>query len=288
MGHFGHVLYDRCAALVIRRHIPAAGDGTAPSGASLLSADVEQRATGNGFLSSGTTYLPHGFSSAAVGDFGEGAPAKLLEETGSLAEDSYERVGVDRALAVAADLALLGIRRGATILDVGCSVGTISLLLASIGYHVTGVDSDVVADVQSWHDRGKLQGIRKAVISDRCHLMRADIRRYLASTEERFDVTLLFSVVHHWIEGYGYSGEQQFTRAEVDTTLRGLCARTRSHIYLETPISDEEASMRPDPEGEFVFPAWFLNSHLADRVELIASTVATNAQPRRLYRLDLV
>jgi hypothetical protein len=120
-----------------------------------------------------------------------------------------------------------------------------------------------------------------------CELLRVDVRTHLEETERTYDVALLLSVVHHWLAGYGYTGAATFDRDEVRNTLRELCRRVRSHLYVEIPIEDEIKEMPVDPEGEFLFPGWFLESGLASDVRLVASTIATNGKPRRLWRVDL-
>ena len=237
-------------------------------------------------LRPGTTYLPYGFSPAAVRRYGDGDPARLLEELADR-DGGYERVGVDRALAIAIDLALRAVSPTATILDVGCSVGTISVLLAASGYRVTGIDSDVVARVQDWQEGGTLEAARAGNVAENCRLLQVDLREHLAAEDTVYDVALLLSVVHHWLAGYGYTGVEQFDRDEVRATLHELCDRVRAHIYLEIPIGDEVAEMPPDPHGEFSFPAWFLDSGRATAATLVASTIATNGKPRRLYRVDM-
>ena len=51
------------------------------------------------FLKSGTTYLPYDFSQHALSRFGAGDPAPVVNELSM--DTSYERVGVDRAMAIA-------------------------------------------------------------------------------------------------------------------------------------------------------------------------------------------
>ncbi len=237
------------------------------------------------FLSNGTTYLPFGFTDVALRRFGIGEVAEVVGELAG--GRSYERVGVDRAMAIAIDLAVRGMRSNATILDIGCSVGTIGYLLSQIGYRVTGIDSDVVAEVQEWQDERILDSARSSNSGDNFSFVKADLRDFLDSNDDRFDAALLLSVLHHWLAGYGYTGESPFDRHEVESTLIELCSRVRDCIYLEVPLEDEAVEMPPDPEGEFVFPRWFLDSRQATEVELIASTVATNGKPRRLYRIGL-
>lgn len=237
-------------------------------------------------LRAGTTYLPHRFSREALEHFGFGDFRALLSELDGQGA-SYERVGVDRALAIAVDLALQGAPKDAAILDVGCSVGTIAILLSQIGYQVTGIDSDVVARVQQWQDEAILRGARERWRGSRCRLVQADLRDHLAASQASYDVALLLSVLHHWLPGYGYTGQSSFTRAELGDTLERLCDRVSSFLYIEVPIADELTEMPPDSQGELLFPGWFLERNLARNAEVVASTVATNGKPRRLFRVDL-
>lgn len=235
-----------------------------------------------------TTYLPRDLSEESLRRLGHGDYEPLLAELAAMPPHAYERVGVDRAVAIAVDLALLGTAPDASILDIGCSIGTIAVVLAHLGFQVTGIDSDIVAEVQDWQDPAGLETARRAMSSERCRLLRADAREFLQAAEDTYDVALLLSVLHHWLEGYGYRGVDRFDRTAVDDTLRLLCRRVRSHLYVEVPIGDEAAEMRPDPEGEFLFPGWFQEQGLASSIELVASTIATNGKPRRLYRVDLL
>ncbi len=237
-------------------------------------------------LQPGATYLPSRLSAQALSHFGVGRFDLLLEELRN-SGGKYERVGVDRALAIALDLALLGEPAKLRLLDVGCSVGTISALLASVGHRVDGIDSDVVARVQEWQAPSLLTQMRQAASTDNCHFFNRDLREHLRTSTEVYDAALLLSVVHHWLAGYGYTGQTRFERAEVGDTLRQLCARVRKYLYLEVPIVDEYPEMPPDPEGEYLFPSWFVSAGLATSIELIASTIATNGKPRRLYRIHL-
>jgi SAM-dependent methyltransferase len=237
-------------------------------------------------LRPGTTYLPHDFSDEALRRFGEGDFLPLIEEI-RRGDGLYERLGVDRAVAIAVDLASLGVAPGAPLLDVGCSIGTISALLSATGYDVTGIDSDVVAAVQHWQSKDRIAQERSARQREGCRFYKRDLREHLSLSSERYEAVVLLSVLHHWLAGYGYTGETRFERDEIRHTLRQLCARVDRCIYLEVPISDEREESPPDPSGEFIFPAWFLREGLATRSQLIASTVASNGKPRRLYRVEM-
>jgi SAM-dependent methyltransferase len=238
------------------------------------------------FPGPGTTYLPVGLSDRAVVQFGKGDWEPIIGELAEFEPIAYERVGVDRALAILADLALVYPSR-LKILDVGCSVGTISRLLAAAGHEVTGVDSDVVAAVQEWQDPESISRARGGYSTSRCRFVEADIRSFLAVDDGQYDVALLLSVLHHWLSGYGYVGISRFDRAEIRATLTKLCSVVRRCLYVETPIEDEASEMPVDPEGEFLFPGWFVESGFARTVTVLASTVATNGKPRRLVRVDL-
>ena len=93
---------------------------------------------------SDTTYQPFGFSDMSLRRWGLGDFVPLLQELAAR-DGKYERVAVDRALAVAIDMAAIGMPIPSQVLDVGCSVGTVSVLLAAAGHRVTGIDSDIVA-----------------------------------------------------------------------------------------------------------------------------------------------
>jgi SAM-dependent methyltransferase len=233
-----------------------------------------------------TTYQPFGFSDAALMRWGLGDYDPLLVELAELG-GSYERVAVDRALAIALDMASIGLPIPSRVLDVGCSVGTVSMLLAAVGHTVTGIDSDVVAAVQDWQNPSRLQAARTAQASARCVLLRRDLREHLEVDDSMFEVVLLLSVLHHWLSGYGYAGVATFDRVEIRETLNRLVGRVTRCLYVETPIHDEAQEMPPDPEGEFLFPEWFVDVGCAREIVFVCSTIASNAKPRRLFRIDL-
>jgi SAM-dependent methyltransferase len=234
-----------------------------------------------------TTYLPYRFSAAALASYGAGNYQPLLAELQAAGADSYERAGVDRALAIACDLALAGMRDGGTILDAGCSTGTVARLLAETGYRVTGVDRDIVADVQKWQNPERLTGARKCLETLTCRFVAADIEEFLETTGDVFDVALLLSILHHFLEGYGYTGRNAMPPERFAAFLKRLCSRVRRYLYVEVPGPDEYQEMPPDPTHQFRFPGYFVDAGLASGIHLVASTVATNGKPRRLYRVDL-
>ena len=241
----------------------------------------------SGFPNERTTYLPYSFSAAALTSYGAGNYQLLMAELQAAGADSYERAGVDRALAISCDLALSGMRDGGTILDAGCSTGTIARLLAETGYRVTGVDRDIVASVQKWQNPERLTGARNRLETPTCLFVAADIEEFLETTTDVFDVALLLSILHHFLEGYGYTGMNAMPPARFATFLQRLCSRVRCCLYVEIPGQDEYEEMPPDPTGQFRFPGYFVDAGLACGIQLVASTVATNGKPRRLYRVNL-
>jgi len=230
-----------------------------------------------------TTYLPRGFSESSLWLFGLGHYEPLLAELRAMEKDSYERAGVDRALAIACDLARLEAPLRSRILDVGCSNGLVAQLLAQIGYQVTGIDNDIVVERQDWHDRERLVSLRAAASRGSCKLLTIDLSGFLESSGETFEAALLLSVLHHWVPSSGGdSGGPALERM-----LAKLCSRLSSWLYVETPIGDEQAEAPPDPAGIFLYPKYFVEAGLAADIQLVASTIATNGKPRRLYRIDL-
>jgi SAM-dependent methyltransferase len=234
-----------------------------------------------------TTYMPFRFSATALASYGAGDYQPLLRELQCNSPDSYERVGIDRALAISCDLALTGMRFGGTILDVGCSSGTISRLLAETGYQVTGVDHDIVARVQNWQNPERLAGARHCLQSSSCRFVATDIDEFLKTTGDVFDVALLLSILHHFLQGYGYTGLNAMTPDRFAAFLKRLCSRVRHYLYVEVPGFDEYEEMPLDPARHFHFPGYFVEAGLATGVQLVANTVATNGKPRHLYRVDL-
>lgn len=233
----------------------------------------------------GASYLPK-LSKAARAGFGAGQLDTLLGEL-ETAGHSYERVGVDRALAIACDLALRGTARELSILDVGCSVGTISALLSELGHRVTAIDNDAVFAQQNWHKPNAVNAYRQELTGPNWQFVAAGLAEHLDSSDRKYDCALLLSVVHHWLEGSPHLGASGFDPGSLDSLLRQLCSRVEDCIYLETVLADEYDQMPYDPEGTFAFPGWFLDKGLATSAELVASTVANGGRPRRLYRVEM-
>ena len=238
------------------------------------------------FPNTRTTYQPKFVSEPALLAFGRADYEKLVAEIRRAPQDSYERVSVDRALAIAVDLAMQEVPVGAAILDIGCAEGLVCALLARLGYKMTGIDNDLVGDVQGWYDLTARTGARDVFRAENCEYIETDAVGFLTSLGNSYEVILLLSVLHHFLEGYGGSGSGAISAKEFDEFLRLICHRARRCLYVEVPLSDEGVEMPQD--RRYPIPEYFVSSGLAVSFELVASTIATNAKPRRLYRVNLV
>jgi 2-polyprenyl-3-methyl-5-hydroxy-6-metoxy-1,4-benzoquinol methylase len=89
-------------------------------------------------------------------------------------------------------LRLLGVRAGATVLDVGCGSGWTSLFLAESGYRVTGVDL-VPANIELSAARARRWGLEiEFQVADMDEL----------SLGRRYDAALVFDALHHSTRPY--------------------------------------------------------------------------------------
>lgn len=197
----------------------------------------------------------------------------------------YERVGFDRLLAILVDLEELEILPPASVLDIGCNVGLFSLALAAVGYRVTGVDSNIAADVQGFYPDRVLSIARdhKDMLAlDRLDLVEADVADHLSAAARRFDVCLLLSVVHQWRAGYASSGIGVKADGDVVRLLTLLASRTNRALYYE---GMDDAHLRA-VEGVRL-PDWFVARSLASTYRAIAVSPAANGEFRTLYRIEI-
>lgn len=181
-------------------------------------------------------------------------------------KQNYERLGLDRALLIAADIL---IRQGRinrfSILDVGCNSGLIGRVLGMLGNSIVAIDSGVV-DVQERYET--LSGIQKVDLFD-----------YLISNQAHWDFVLLLSVAHHWESGYAMSGKGIYSEARIHEIFATLKQRTDGGIYLELPL--KEPGFSPDFSDEFV------KKYCRDfQIVEINRTIGTNGFLRRLFYLD--
>ncbi len=217
------------------------------------------------------TYLPEpsGELMQALEAGRHDAALAMLEQT------EYERVGLDRAYAILADIGRQwGSCEGFRVLDVGCNNALIGSVLAQRGNCVVGVDSGAI-DAQGIYVPLRPQ-------SADVQVYREDIEAYLCRTGEHFDFVLLLSVAHQWERGYAQSGQDQKAGSDIQDLMRRLLQRAEKAVYVELP--DDE------PGFEKGYAARFLEKYLpedfAPRITRLRDTVATNGYLRAFYRID--
>ena len=193
----------------------------------------------------------------------------LLEpDSGFLAEilnGEYERIGIDRALMIAADLLVrTGRCDGYSLLDVGCNTGLIGRAVGALGNEVHGIDNYAV-DSQAMY--GNLQNVEKC-----------DFLEYLRNNPASWDVVLLLSVAHHWETGYAMQGDALYTKEEIHWIFAELKKRTSVGIYMEMPLNE--------PGFTADFTDRFVKEYCGefDVIE-INRTVGTNGFMRRMFFL---
>ena len=187
----------------------------------------------------------------------------------SLDRQTFERLGLDRALLIASDIALRqGTASSFAVLDAGANNGLVGRALGVLGNRITCLDSGIV-DSQNCYEHLQSQTV-----------VRADLRDYLAAHPgETWDFVLLLSVVHHWETGYAMSGQPLYTEEQIRRIFETLHERTRQGIYLELPLA--EPGFTPDFSDAFV-------KKYASSFSIIEinRTIGSNGYLRRLFYLD--
>lgn len=182
-------------------------------------------------------------------------------------KQDYERLGLDRALLIAADILLRqGRIDGFSMLDVGCNSGLIGRALGTLGNFIIGIDNAAV-DAQGCYDM--LSGVQKADLFD-----------YLTTNDTCWDFVLLLSVAHHWESGYAMNGKSIYSEAQIYEIFDTLKQRTNCGIYMELPLN--EPGFIPDFSDKFV-KKYCRNFQCFE----INRTVGTNGFQRRLFYLDI-
>ncbi len=209
------------------------------------------------------TYLPE------IGD--DELKAKLLSPDSGflvgLGADNHERTGLDRALLIAADIALrTGKCDGFSILDAGCNNGLIGRALAVLGNTAHGIDSGVIEGQQRYD---ALSNVEKA-----------DIYDYLMESTGQWDFILLLSVAHHWEAGYAGNGRPIYREEQIHRVFERMRERARVGIYMEMPLEE--------PGFDITYTDGFMKKYCSGfNIIEINRTVATNGFQRRLYYLDI-
>ena len=193
-----------------------------------------------------------------------------------LSRQQYERLGLDRALAIASDLlarhqSLSGLR----ILDVGCNNGLVAKVLSALGCSVVGIDNGDVdgqglyLDLQS---QTQLAGFE---------FHSKDVAEFLDVEYRHWDCILLLSVTHHWETGYAMSGKRRYSDDDIGRLLATMFRRTRLSIYYECPSSE--------PGFEAGFGINFLLRYCSElpKTRSLGHTIGPNGYPREFWALDM-
>ncbi|MBE6356569.1 MAG: class I SAM-dependent methyltransferase [Lentisphaerae bacterium] len=179
--------------------------------------------------------------------------------------NEYERVGIDRALMIAADLLVrTGKCRDYSLLDVGCNTGLIGRAIGALGNTVAGIDNYAVNSQQLY--------------ADLINVEKRDLLEYMQNTGTVWDVVLLLSVAHHWETGYAMSGNAMYTKEQINWIFDQLKERTSIGVYMEMPLNEPGF----DPE----FTDRFIQEYCGGfEVQEINRTVGTNGFLRRMFFL---
>lgn len=194
----------------------------------------------------------------------------------ALEQQQYERLGLDRALAIALDIfsrheSLKNIR----VLDVGCNNGLLAKILTALGCYVVGIDN---GDVDN-------QGIYTEIISQTSladfEFHQKDLADFLKYDTHYWDCVLLLSVTHHWETGYAMTGKRRYSDLDIRILLRKLFERTRSNIYYECPSNE------PGFEAGFGINFLFRYCNELPKIRSLGNTIGPNGYLRQLLALDM-
>lgn len=187
----------------------------------------------------------------------------------------YERLGLDRALAIASDLLMQHQKlTGLKILDVGCNNGLVAKVLSALGCVVVGIDN---SDVDT---QGLYIGLGDQLHSLGFEFQPKDLADFLDSDERHWDCILMLSVMHHWETGYAMSGERRYSDEKIRQLLEDLFRRSRLCIYYECP--------RNEPGFKAGSGIDFLLRHCSElpKIRYLGNTVGPNGYLRDFWALD--
>ncbi len=193
-----------------------------------------------------------------------------------LSLQQYERLGLDRALAIASDLlARHQSLRALRILDVGCNNGLVAKVLSALGCSVVGIDN---GDVDS---QGLYSDLQSQTQFAGFELHTKDLAEFLDVDDRYWDCILLLSVTHHWETGYAMSGKRRYTDDDIGRLLATMFRRTRLSIYYECPCSE--------PGFEAGFGVNFLLRYCSElpKTRSLGHTIGPNGYLREFWSLDM-
>lgn len=194
----------------------------------------------------------------------------------ALAKQEYERLGLERALAIVSDLFIrFGSLQGLHILDVGCNNGLFAKTLAALGCCVVGIDNGDI------NDQGLYGYLQTESVSRGFEFHQIDLQDFLRSDDRFWDCVLLLSVTHHWETGYAMSGKRRYVDEDIRRIFNTLLQRTKHSIYYECPFN--EPGFAPNAGIAFLL------RHLADlpRMKLLGQTIGPNGYLRELWNLEV-
>ncbi len=193
-----------------------------------------------------------------------------------LSYQDYERLGFDRALAIASDLlACHQSLRGLRILDVGCNNGLVTKVLSGLSCTVVGIDN---GDVDS---QGLYSDLQSQTQFAGFEFHNKDLAEFLDTDDGYWDCILLLSVTHHWETGYAMSGKRHYSDEDIRNLLTALFRKTKRSIYYECPCSE--------PGFETGFGINFLLRYCNELPKLrsLGYTIGPNGYLREFWALDM-
>lgn len=195
----------------------------------------------------------------------------------------YERICIDRVIAIINDLSSLNIQTG-KVLDIGCNIGFFSHSLKCLDFDVLGIDNNAAPNTQGYYPEPCLITANKLndVYNVYPEFIETDITDYILTQQSSFDIVLLLNVVHHFFGGYAKTGEGVKSDDIIVLFLNKLIQSTKKVIYFEGPEDKEIEYYVPGME----FPKWFADTFDDIRIIRIANTCGADGKIRGLYRIQ--
>lgn len=193
-----------------------------------------------------------------------------------ISAQQYERLGFDRALAIASDLLMRHQSlKGLRILDVGCNNGLVAKVLSALGCVVVGIDN---GDVDS---QGLYSDLKSQSQFSGFEFHNNDLADFLDADKRYWDSIILLSVTHHWETGYAMSGNRRYSDEKIRNLLNKLFQRTRLSIYYECPSGE------PGFASGFGFDFLLRYCNELPKTRFLGNTIGPNGYLREFWALDM-
>jgi hypothetical protein len=201
----------------------------------------------------------------------------------------YDRVSVDRALALWIDLETVAPGERLSIADLGCNIGVIGQTLAAVAHTVTGIDNDLAGLVQPYYPPENGVIARRVALRHGLDnfVYRVQSIEDFAHGADRYDVGLLLSVAHQWWAGYAGTERGAKSIQQIYRLSEEICGRFERYLYLEHPASLDGLRKSIDAHSFLGYPDWFREAGLAKTVLPIALSPDAEGNLRTLYRITL-